>query len=205
MQKDSDQSRVTKFLSFLLPAIPRVSAVGARYDHMGALLADVALQAGLRYETVVAPRVRHVIDSQPNARRTQDVIRLLESMPAEQLLLWKGADKVKRYRRLVEVCAANDADTVGDLREFVATSEGEKAFMAIRGVGPKTFDYLRLLCGIATFPMDRHFVRFLRIAGVKVNRYDYAGSQRLLSMACNQLNLAPGPLERGLWLLLRDC
>jgi len=205
MRTESDQSRVTSFLSFLLPAIPKVSAVGARYDHMGGLLADVALQAGLNYESVVAPRVRHVIDSQPNARRTQDIVKLLASMPAGHLLLWKGTEKIERYRCLVDTCATNGADTVDDLRMLVTTSEGRRAFMAIRGVGQKTFDYLSLLCGVPTFPMDRHFLRFLEIAGVDVNQYDYIGTQELLSIACSQLNLPPESLERGLWLLLRSC
>ena len=42
------------------------------YDHMGALLVDAALQAGIRYETVVWPRVTAVLEHYPEAQTTSE-------------------------------------------------------------------------------------------------------------------------------------
>jgi hypothetical protein len=201
----NDQGRVTALLSFLLPAMEMCPPTGARYDHMGALLADVALQAGLNYTSVVLPRVQRVAQDYPHARRTTDVVDLLARVPANEILRWNGDDKLTRYRSLVQVCDLHRANTVEDLREFSSTSHGREAFLAIRGIGRKSFDYLRLLCGSVTFPMDRHFLRFLRIAGVDVHAYDYDASQEFLSIACRELKLQPEPVERGLWHLLRSC
>lgn len=41
--------------------------VATGYRHMGALLVDAALQAGIRYETVVWPRVEAILATYPEA------------------------------------------------------------------------------------------------------------------------------------------
>ncbi|NLD43004.1 MAG: hypothetical protein GX657_05860, partial [Chloroflexi bacterium] len=62
------------------------------YDHMGATLTDALLQSGLRYETVVLPRVREIL-AHPEAATTSGFLCLLESSGAKTLLRWKSDAK----------------------------------------------------------------------------------------------------------------
>ena len=60
-----------KLLSHFIAAHPDfelVEEATTGYDHMGALVVDGVLQAGIRYETVVVPRVELVLARFPEAR-----------------------------------------------------------------------------------------------------------------------------------------
>jgi hypothetical protein len=195
---------VADLLEFLLPSLPP-SPPTASVKHMGRLLADVSLQSALNYERVVAPRVLAIEQLRPSLTKTSDIARHLEFVPAEELLHWNGKDKPRRFRSLVAACVKHDVETVNDLYEWTSTAPAKRVLLAIPGVGPKSYDYLRLLSGHDVFPIDRHYIRFLTLAGLDYKKHGYAGSQQLLTAACSALRLQCRDIERRLWLLMREC
>src|ERR1700739_2726243 len=45
------------------------------YDHMGATISDSILQAGLTYESVVRPRIKHIRANYPEGRTTSAFLK----------------------------------------------------------------------------------------------------------------------------------
>ena len=63
--------------------------VATGYDHMGALIVDSVLQAGINYKTVVVPRVERVLTAYPeDAKTTSGFERVLMLEGATNLLDW---------------------------------------------------------------------------------------------------------------------
>jgi len=58
------------------------------YNHMGATVTDAVLQAGLRYETVVWPRVQHVMEAFPEAATTSGFPAVLRERGGEEVVHW---------------------------------------------------------------------------------------------------------------------
>jgi endonuclease III len=123
----------------------------------------------------------------------------------EELLQWRGVEKIERFRRLLELLVEYHIGSVDDLCFWSATSTGRCELLQVKGIGNKTYDYLRMLCGQITFPIDRHIIRFLQMADVDIRSYGYETSQRLLFDSCGRLGADPGVIERGLWALMRSC
>src|SRR5690349_17714773 len=59
------------------------------HNHMGAILTDAFLQAGINYKRVVEPRVRR-IKSYPHAKTTSGFLKLLHEVGHEKLLDFHG-------------------------------------------------------------------------------------------------------------------
>jgi hypothetical protein len=98
------------------PRFAGVEAGRARYDHMGALLADAALQAAIDFNFAVKPRVRRLLAGWPEA---DTVARFLVRVPAEglnQILGWTDAEKPARAVRLADLLTGEGVDTVDELR-----------------------------------------------------------------------------------------
>jgi endonuclease III-like uncharacterized protein len=113
--------------------------------------------------------------------------------------------KTERFKSILEFLLRRNIGSIKDLGCWSDGGAAREEFLEIRGVGNKTFDYLRMLCGRATFPLDRYFLRFLSLAGVNVKTCGYNYAQQLLMDSCIAVGLEPRTTERRLWSLLRRC
>jgi len=139
------------------------------YNHMGALLTDAILQAGLRYETVVLPKVLRVKDTYPEAFTTSGFLNILEARGYQEVLQWKDEEKPDRLKRLATFLQERNVETVEDLKTWLERPQSRKELLGIKGVGPKTADYLALLAGLPRVAVDRHIKSFCAEAGIKKN------------------------------------
>lgn len=53
-----------------------------------------------------------------------------------------------------------------DLRAWLSEDTNISKLQTLRGIGPKTADYFKILAGISTTAMDRHLFAFLAEAGL---------------------------------------
>lgn len=179
---------------------PRVRS-RPHYDHMLALLADLALQAAINYETVVMPRVQRILREYREFGSTSAILELMECHDASVILQWRHHEKLGRFTALLELFAAHNLQTPEQLRGWAQSTDAVPALLAIRGVGPKSVDYALWLCGHDVIPVDRHVVRFLRIAGV--SEFDYGRASEVLATAAHQLTWTNRQLERVIWATMR--
>jgi hypothetical protein len=167
------------------------------YGHMGATITDAVLQAGLRYETVVKPRVQRVLEQYPQARTTTGFLTLIREEGLEQVWQWKHPEKPARALALAAFFQAEGIETEADLRAWLLHEENIPRLKQNRGVGDKTADYLKILVGIHTSAVDRHLYAFLADAGIPVSSYQQA--KAILDGTADRLGVSRTHFDHSVW------
>lgn len=166
-------------------------------SHVGALLADCVLQAGLSYRHVVQPRVARVKSLFPYATRVSIFADVLDDVGAEHVLQWTHAEKPRRLDCIVTVLMCEGVETTYDLGRWLDDGSGRAILRTVKGVGPKTLDYMQILCGTPTCAIDRHVVAFMESAGVVPRDYDHAHA--IFTHCAAVLSVPADQLDSALW------
>ena len=170
---------------------------------MGATIADAVLQAGLRYETVVWPRVQHVMEAFPEAATTSGFLAVLRERGGEAVVHWTHPEKLGRMEAVAELFIAEGIESEVDLRRWLCGGGAEcranvAKLAAVRGIGPKTIDYFKILCGEqGTAAVDVHLMRFLEQAGVRATSYEQA--RAVIAGAAAELGVSAARLDHSIW------
>jgi endonuclease III len=87
---------------------------------------------------------------------------------------------------------------VGGAADEATCRANADRLLAVRGMGPKTIDYFRILCGEQdTAAVDVHLTRFLERAGVRVRDYDHA--RAVIAEAAALLGVPAARLDHSIW------
>ncbi len=175
---------------------------GGDYGHMGATITEAILQAGLRYDTVVLPRVKLLRERHPEARTTSGFILLADRVGLKELIRWKDSEKPARIMGLANFLKDKGVETEDGLREWLRDEGHLIELKTLRGVGDKTVDYLRILAGIDTGAIDRHVLKFLAGAGVEAASYGEARS--VINHAADSLGVKRTVFDRSIWHYMAD-
>jgi len=167
------------------------------YNHMGATITDAMLQAGVRYDTVVRPRVNKLIKQYPEGKTTSGFLQLLNKVGSNAVLDWPDNEKPIRVLRVAQYFAQEGIQTEVDLKIWLQTPAHLGALKALRGIGDKTIDYFQILVGIPTAAIDRHLNNFLDRARVKAKTYDEA--QAVIHAAADLLQVNRSDLDHSIW------
>jgi len=168
-----------------------------RTDHLGAILADAVLQAGLNYSTVVRPRVERIIREYPEASDMKELLNILAIESVPRFLNWTHTVKSTRFVRLVSCLNENDISNAQSLRTKLADHTLRERLRSIDGVGPKTIDYMGCLVGIDSIAVDRHVRSFAKRAGVLNEEYEYL--KAAFSYAADLLSVPRRELDAWIW------
>jgi hypothetical protein len=93
------------------PDFPGAAAGQARYDHIGALIADAALQAAIDFNSVVRPRVQRLLAAWPEADTVDLFLVRVAAEGLHEVLDWKDAEKPARALRLANLLATEGVQT----------------------------------------------------------------------------------------------
>lgn len=170
------------------------------WTHMGAVICDAALQPRCTYRTVVLPRIRSLLAEWPDADTVSRFAGRLTTSDLGQALDWRGPVKLRVVREMTVVLGESGVETVEDLREAMASPDGDlrRALRRVRRVGPKTVDYLAILAGSADdVAVDVHMQAFLRAAGVPAG--DYHHDAAVLRASARLMGCSPGALDGAVW------
>lgn len=171
-------------------------------DHMGAVLADAILQAGVNYHTVVRTRIERIQAEFPETAMLPGLITLIEREGAERFLLWKHPAKVTRFVSLANFLAKQRVETTAELRGWLCLDSARQDLLSLHGIGPKTRDYLGCLVGIDCIAVDRHIMRFAIDAGVSTT--DYECLKLAVSYAADLLGLRRRDFDAWVWRTVSD-
>ncbi len=166
-------------------------------EHLGAVLADSVLQAGLNYTTVVRPRVLTILRTYPNRDTVSALLELIEERSTGVFLNWRHHEKIIRFEMLVAFLKEWDIEDVKDLRTHLASEHFCHAIQSINGIGPKTVDYMACLVGIDSIAVDRHVRTFARQVGVENDDYHFL--RRSFCCAADLLALPRREFDAWLW------
>lgn len=168
------------------------------YRHMGATIADAGLQAGINYRSVVLPRVKRLIEKWPNANTTSNFLKQSEIWGMQKLLNWSHPEKVGRVTAMAILLRKNGVETEAGLVPWLDDDNNRKALRSVRGVGPKTVDYLWRLSGGASIAIDRHMRSFAFSAGVIPRNYEEM--KKIFRYAGDILGIDYSSLDHTIWL-----
>jgi len=169
----------------------------ATCDHLGAVLADSVLQAGLNYATVVRPRVLTILQTYPKLNTVSSLLGLIQDQKTREFLNWRHHEKVTRFETLVAFLQEWGIEEIQELRTNLMTKQFGDAIQTINGVGPKTVDYMACLIGIDSIAVDRHVRSFAKVAGVENN--DYSFLHKSFCCAADLLTLPRREFDAWLW------
>jgi hypothetical protein len=144
------------------------------YQHMGATISDAILQAGLNYETVVRPKIKNILEIYPEAVTTSAFWQLLNEKGPKIILGWKDDEKPNRILGLTKLLLGEGIETEEELSIWIVSDANESRLLNLRGIGPKTIDYIKILVGLQTVAVDQHLYTLLDEAGITGNSYEEA-------------------------------
>jgi hypothetical protein len=169
----------------------------AAFSHLGALLADCVLQAGLNYQTVVKARVQRIVIHFPEAAKLSGVRSIIDAGMASDFLSWNHDVKIQRFVQLVCLFEGEGVEVTSDLKSWLVCAGSRDRLLNLHGIGPKTYDYMCCLAGIDCIAIDRHIRTFAYEAGVPVNSYD--SLKAVVSYAADLLGLSRRDFDAWIW------
>lgn len=194
----ASSKHVDKLIRFIRSnGIVASTSVAHGYKHMGATLSDAILQAGLNYNTVVRPRVLRLLHHFPKAKTTSQFLDLVDEFGAAHLLNWKHPEKPTRLTAIANFFYVRSIETENCLGDWLQSPDNATHLESIRGVGPKTVDYLKMLAGIPSVAVDRHIKAFVQRAGF--NSDNYISIRKLVEDAADQLRVHRTNLDYAIW------
>ena len=163
------------------------------YLHMGGLLVDVTLQRGVSYSGVVQPRVRRIMREHPDPT-TSAFAALLAISDPYLLLEFGNRAVISTLLTLTQLLVDEGVVDPPAFLEYLDRPEARERVLAIRGIGEKTYEYARFLCGAEdAVAVDRHLHRILADAGVRVS--SFTDAVLVYRQAANLLGVTPAALE----------
>lgn len=166
-------------------------------EHLGAVLADAVLQAGVSYRTVVRVRVERIHTEFPEASTLSGLLAVLEQRGASDFLLWNDPVKPSRFMALTHLMAARNVSTASKLKKWLNKDGAREQMLSLHGIGPKTFDYVCCLVGIDCIAIDRHVRAFALEAGVPLSDYDRL--RLVFSCAADLLGISRRDFDAWIW------
>lgn len=170
------------------------------YQHMGATITDSILQAGLNYRTVVAPRVNRLLEQYPEAYTTDGFLDIINTYGLRSLINWRHPEKPQRIYELALLLHQHHIDTEDILRYWLQEAESEKLLLQLKGIGPKTIDYLKMLVGLQSIAVDRHIRTFVKAAGLKHTQYE--DIRQVVEITAHILALDRNSFDLSIWLYI---
>lgn len=167
------------------------------YHHIGAVLADSILQAGLNYENVVRPRIEAILKTFPHASTVNALIVVIETEGSRKFLQWEHDEKVTRFDHLVSFLYDSKIESTLELGEALQDDIFRSNIQRVRGVGPKTVDYMACLVGVDCVAVDRHIRSFAEFAGLQDDSYDYL--RTAFCFAADLLSISRRDLDARIW------
>jgi endonuclease III len=88
-------------------------------------------------------------------------------------------------------------ETESDLSKWLCLPGASGELLAIKGIGPKTVDYLKILVGLPTMAVDRHVRSLCQSLGFDFK--EYSEFKSVLCIAAEILAIAPQILDGIIW------
>ena len=188
--------------------------IDGNYNHMGATIADAVLQANMKYDTHVKPRVQRILNNFKDAVTVSAVANLTGNFSTETFLNWKGRNRIERFENVLQLLRTEGIETESDLKARFVKDQSitdrqdilweqsiQGKLSKIEGIGPKTIDYLKILIGISDSAIDRHLLTFIAEAGISVSSYPsrYENASKLINETADLLEIDRAIFDHSIW------
>ncbi|WP_049580526.1 hypothetical protein [Streptomyces sp. SBT349] len=167
------------------------------WTHMGAVICDASFQARRKYELTIRPRILRLHSAWPDAVTVRGFKARLATEDLATAMDFNSPRRVATAHGVTDLLASNGVDTRDDLHAWLGHQANRGALRAVRGVGPKTVDYIGNLVGRSQVAVDVHLCAFAADAGVSVLGYEEL--RGVYEATATVLGHEPGGLEHAVW------
>ena len=178
------------------------SEIDGNYQHIGATLVDGVLRAGLNYKTVVKPRVDFVLSSYPGYKTTSLFLDLCIEEGIKNIISWKDDKKPDLITTLLLLLKKEGIETCQEFSSWLNDSQNINKLRSIKGIGPKTIDYFRMLLGQESVAVDTHLKKFIQMANIELSGYKEI--KTVITKAAIILGVRASILDHSIWKYMSD-
>lgn len=164
---------------------------------MGAVICDVSFQARRKYESTIRPRILRLQSAWPDAVTVRGFQSRIAREDLAVAMDFNSPHRVATAHGITALLVAKGVDTREDLHAWLAHEDGRAALRAVKGVGPKSVDYIGNLVGRSQIAVDVHLRAFAADAGVSGLAYEQL--RGVYESAAAVLGHEPGGLEHAVW------
>ena len=167
------------------------------WSHMGAVITDSVLQQRWNYQRQVRPRVEGLQKQWPDAATVSGFRDRISKEGLEKVLRLKPQKKLGLIKELTDHLAHAGVESRQDLHQWLDQTAHGASLRTLKGIGPKTVDYLGCLVGRDDIAIDIHLRAFAKQAGVTIS--DYAALRSLYEQTADALGHQRSGLEHAVW------
>jgi hypothetical protein len=167
------------------------------WTHMGAVICDASFHARCKYELTLRPRLLRLQSAWPDASTVRGFRERLATEDLAVAMNFRSPRKVATAHDLTDLLASSGVDTRADLCAWLDHQDNRAALRKVKGVGPKSVDYIGNLVGRSQVAVDVHLRAFAADAGVMELRYNEL--RAAYEEAAAVLGHEPGGLEHAVW------
>ncbi|MGW4496481.1 hypothetical protein [Streptomyces sp. NPDC004376] len=117
------------------------------WTHMGAVICDASFHARCRYEATLRPRLLRLQTDWPDAATVHGFQRRLATEDHAVAINFNHSRKVATAHAITDLLAAKGVDTRDELHAWLDHETNRAALRTVKGVGPKSVDYIGNLVG----------------------------------------------------------
>ncbi|MFJ3339329.1 hypothetical protein [Streptomyces sp. NPDC086766] len=167
------------------------------WTHMGAVICDASFHARRKYKSTIRPRLLQLQSAWPDAATVRGFQARLVTEDLAIAMNFKSPRRVATAHAITDLLVAEDVDTRDDLHAWLDHQDHRAALRAVKGVGPKSVDYIGNLVGRSQVAVDVHLRAFAADAGV--TGLPYEELQAVYEETAAALGHEPGGLEHAVW------
>ncbi|MFD5469490.1 hypothetical protein [Streptomyces sp. NPDC127105] len=167
------------------------------WTHMGAVICDASFHARRKYKSIIRPRLLQLQSAWPDAVTVRGFQARLATEDLGVAMNFKSPSRVATAHAITDLLVARGVDTRDDLRAWLDHQDNRAALRAVKGVGPKSVDYIGNLVGRSQVAVDVHLRAFAADAGIAGLRYEEL--RTIYEETAAILGHEPGALEHAVW------
>ncbi|WP_180289410.1 MULTISPECIES: hypothetical protein [Streptomyces] len=164
---------------------------------MGAVICDASFHARRPYRSTIRPRLLRLQSVWPDAVTVRGFQARIAAEDLAAAMDFNAPSRVATAHAITELLVARGVDTRDDLHVWLDHQDNRAALRAVKGVGPKSVDYIGNLVGRSQVAVDVHLRDFAVDAGVAGLRYEEL--RAAYEEAAAVLGHEPGGLEHAVW------
>ncbi|MEU8795015.1 hypothetical protein [Streptomyces sp. NPDC048643] len=164
---------------------------------MGAVICDASFHARRKYQSTVLPRLLRLQRMWPDAVTVRGFRARIAAEDLAVAMNFNAPSRVATAHAITELLIARGVDTRDDLHTWLDHRDHRAALRMVKGVGPKSVDYIGNLVGRSQVAVDVHLRAFAVDAGVGLLGYEEL--RTAYEEAAAALGCEPGGLEHAVW------
>jgi hypothetical protein len=167
------------------------------WTHMGAVICDASFQARRKYVSTLRPRLLQLQAAWPDAATVRGFQTRLATEDLATAMNFNSPRRVATAHGITDLLVESGIDTRADLNAWLGHQANRIALRTVKGVGPKTVDYIGNLVGRSQVAVDVHLRAFA--ADASVSGLTYAQLRGVYEETAALLGHEPSGFEHAVW------